>query len=190
MLSLRSTTGPEWTNLVLGDFDTFLRDHASCERKASATAMSLVGHYPDRTELVEAMLELAFEELEHFRRVWELLKARGVGLVPDVKDPYVARLRSQLGRGKDTYFLDRLLISSIIEARSAERLGLVAAALPPGALKEFYQELTRCEARHHALFVRMGQLYYPPELVAERLGELLDFEARMLAELPLRVAVH
>jgi tRNA-(ms[2]io[6]A)-hydroxylase len=190
MLELRHATDRVWVDLVLGDFDAFLRDHAGCERKASATAMSFVGHYPDRGELVEAMLELALEELDHFRRVYDLIKVRGVRLVPDVKDPYVAGLRSQLGRGKSTYFLDRLLISALIEARSCERLGLVAAALPEGAVKDFYRELTGCEARHHALFVDMARLYYPPPQVQARLDELLDCEGELMRRLPLRPAVH
>lgn len=190
MLRLRSETGPEWVRLVLGDFDGFLRDHASCERKASATAMSLVGHYPDRVELVEAMLDLAVEELGHFRGVYAILRDRGVGLVPDIKDPYVAELRSQLGRGKDTYFLDRLLVSAIIEARSCERLGIVARTLSPGSLADFYADLTRAEARHHAVFVNLAKLYYDPSKVEARLAELLDFEGNMVVRLPLRVAVH
>ncbi|MAE77793.1 MAG: tRNA-(ms[2]io[6]A)-hydroxylase [Planctomycetes bacterium] len=190
MFHLRSRTGPEWTEVVLGDFDAFLRDHASCERKALATAMSLVGHYPDKVELVDAMLEVALEELDHFRCVWEIMRERGCKLASDVKDPYVAGLRTQLRRGKDTYFLDRLLTSAIIEARSCERLGLVAEALQPGKLKDFYRELTQCEARHHALFVGLGERYHARELVSQRLDGLLDFEAEMLAALPVRVAVH
>ncbi len=190
MLQLRLPTDADWADFVLADFDNFLRDHAGCERKASATAMSLVGHYPDRTELVEAMLEVALEELDHFRRVYEILKSRGGALAPDVKDPYVAELRTQLSRGTNRFFLDRLLISGIIEARSAERLGLIARALGDGPMREFYQELTRCEAKHHAVFVRLAECYYPSDVVRPRLAELLDFEASVLARLPRRVAVH
>ena len=38
---LRSRTPAAWAAAVLADFDAFLLDHAACERKASATAMSL-----------------------------------------------------------------------------------------------------------------------------------------------------
>ena len=190
MLRLRNETGPGWVDFVLCDFVAFLRDHAGCERKAAATAMSLVGHYPDRLELVDAMTELAFEELDHFRRVYAILRARGEHLVPDVKDPYVAELRTQLGRGKDTFFLDRLLISAIIEARSCERLALVARALEDGELREFYKELAQCEAKHHVIFTDLAKLYYPPQQVVDRLDELLDFEGEMIERLPRRIAVH
>ena len=67
MFKLRLASSKEWPEAVLGDFDAFLIDHAGCERKASATAMSLVSHYPDRRVLVQEMTQLAREELEHFR---------------------------------------------------------------------------------------------------------------------------
>ncbi len=66
-MKLRVSTSPDWIDAVLKDFDAFLLDHASCERKASATALAFTTHYPDRPELVAAMIELAREELEHFQ---------------------------------------------------------------------------------------------------------------------------
>ena len=50
------------------DFDAFLLDHAACERKASAMAMSMVSHYPDKPDLVMAMADLAIEELAQRKR--------------------------------------------------------------------------------------------------------------------------
>ncbi|MCA9583149.1 MAG: hypothetical protein KC416_15225 [Myxococcales bacterium] len=73
MLDLRARTDSRWTEVVLADLDKFLLDHASCERKASATALSLVCHYPDRPELVRAMIDLAREEPEHFTQTYEHL---------------------------------------------------------------------------------------------------------------------
>ena len=58
MSKLRVASSKEWLEAVLGDFDAFLIDHAGCERKASATALSLVSHYPDRRELVREMVQL------------------------------------------------------------------------------------------------------------------------------------
>ena len=56
MSKLRIASSPEWLEAVLGDFDAFLVDHAACERKASATALTLISHYPDRELLVRDML--------------------------------------------------------------------------------------------------------------------------------------
>src|SRR5262249_21501722 len=103
------------------DFDSFLLDHAACERKASGTAMNLVAHYPNRAELVTAMIELAQEELSHFARVYEKVAERGLVLGPDSKDEYVNRLSREFRQGSGAYFLDRLLVCGIVEARGCER---------------------------------------------------------------------
>ncbi|MDP5054736.1 MAG: tRNA-(ms[2]io[6]A)-hydroxylase, partial [Congregibacter sp.] len=49
------TTPSAWTDVVLADFDGFLQDHAAAEKKASGMAVSMLSHYPDRPQLVEAM---------------------------------------------------------------------------------------------------------------------------------------
>ena len=189
-MRLKVPTPSAWVETVLKDFDSFLLDHASCERKASATAMTLALHYPDRRELVTAMIELAQEELSHFARVYDRIAERGLILGPDSKDPYVGRLAREFRQGSDAYFLDRLLISGIVEARGCERFGLVAEALPEGPMKEFYRDIASSEARHRGLFLRLARIYFPEETIARRLVELLDVEGRVIAELPLRSAVH
>src|SRR5512132_1460973 len=103
---LKLPTSPAWTEAVLRDFGSFLQDHANCERKASGSAMNLVSHYPDRPELVAAMIELAREELDHFAQVYGHMAARGMVLGPDRKDPYVARLSQEFRKGSGEYFLD------------------------------------------------------------------------------------
>ena len=161
VLGLRCATDPQWVQTVLNDLDAFLLDHASNERKASALAMSLVAHYPDRDVLVREMIQVAQEELEHFRRVFEIIDARGLVLAADIRDPYVRALLEQLRKGRDPYFLDRLLVAGVVEARGCERFGLLGEALPPGELKDFYQDIARSEARHHGLFLRLARTYFP-----------------------------
>ncbi len=180
----------EWAEVPLADFGSFLQDHANCERKASAMALKLAVHYPDREQLVDDMLQLATEELLHFRQCYSLLKERGLGLVADEKDPYVGGLRSCFRKGGDCYFLDRLLISGIIEARGTERFALVAEALEAGSLRDFYTRLAAAEARHHQLFERLARVYFPREAVDRRLQELLEMEARLVQSLPWRASLH
>ena len=189
-MKLRVPTPAAWLDAVLADFGAFLLDHAACERKASATAMAFVSHYPDRTTLVRTCLEVAREELEHFARVWERLTARGLVLGPDTANPYVARLARAYRKGSAAYFLDRLLATAIVEARGCERFGLVGAALPPGDDRDFYRELARSEVRHRELYVDLAHEYFPPGEVAARLEELLDLEARIVAGLPARPAIY
>ncbi|MCA9508621.1 MAG: tRNA-(ms[2]io[6]A)-hydroxylase [Myxococcales bacterium] len=189
-MRLRSKTSPEWLETVLGDFDRFLVDHALCERKASALAMSLVAHYPDKKDLVSAMIDLAIEELDHFKQVFALIVERDLFLGADEKDDYVNRLRRFIRKSSDEYFLDRLLIASIIECRGTERFQLVAQGLSDPRLKEFYMEFWRAEARHAGLFLRFAKKYFPADVVEERYDYLLDQEAVIVESLPLRAAVH
>ena len=189
-MRLRLPTSPAWTAAVLADFDAFLLDHAGCERKAAATADKLIAQYPQHEALVTAMRAHCEEELEHFVLVRRLIEARKLGATPYYADPYIARLLGAARKQHPHHLIDRLLVSGIIEARACERLGLVAAALPEGELKTLYEELTRSEARHHGLFVRLAKTYYDPTEVEARLGELLELEAEIVASLPIRAAIH
>ena len=148
MIALQATSSPAWLSAVLADFDAFLLDHAAAERKASAVALSLITHYPDRRELVAAMMDLAREELEHFYQVYRRVEERGLILGPDGKDPYVGAMRAEIRGGRDEYFLDRLLVSGIVEARGCERFGMIAQALTDPSLRSLsVQPLSpRCES--------------------------------------------
>jgi tRNA-(ms[2]io[6]A)-hydroxylase len=190
MLKLRYETPVSWAEGVVVAMDEFLPDHAAAEKKASSMAMTMVSHYPDRPELVMAMIDLAIEELTHYRSVVKLMNERGLCLLPDEKDPYVNRLRSTFRDGKGHYFLDRLLVGGIVEARGAERFGLVADALPPGKLQRFYRTITQSEEGHQELFVQLAELYFDPEETRSRLDELLVIEAGIVRDLPLRPALH
>jgi tRNA-(ms[2]io[6]A)-hydroxylase len=187
---LRFATPDAWTDAVMADFDSFLQDHATAEKKASGMAISMLSHYPDRQQLVAAMAELAVEELTHYREVVKWIHQRGLTTTPDRKDPYVLRFRESIRRGREVYLMDRLLTASIIEARGAERFGLVATALEPGPLKKFYQSIARSEERHFELFLDLARLYLDHGEVEDRRNELLDIEAGIVAELPVRPALH
>ena len=187
---LRYRTPAAWTNEVLANFDAFLQDHAAAEKKASGMAISMLSHYPDRTELVAAMADLAVEELTHYREVVKWIHRRGLVTTADAKDPYVIAFRESLRQGREIYFMDRLLIASIIEARGAERFGLVAEALEPGPLKQFYQSIARSEERHFELFLDLANQYLNAEEVAVRWDELLEIEAALVEKLPIRAALH
>ena len=115
---------------------------------------------------------------------------RGLTTAPDQKDPYVVAFRQSLRQGREVYFLDRLLLASIIEARGAERFALVANALEPGPLTKFYQSIARSEARHYELFLDLAKKYLPDDMIDHRWKELLDIEAKIVVDLPIRAALH
>ena len=187
---LKSPSPQAWTDCVLRDFDAFLLDHAAAEKKASGMALSMVSHYPDRPRLVLAMAELAVEEMVHFREVIKIIQSRGLTLGADVKDPYVNCIRGLLRQGSELYLLDRLLTAGVIEARGAERFGLIAEALPEGELKTFYRSITRSEDRHFELFLDLASEYFSAEIIESRWQEILTFESQVVSELPIRAALH
>ncbi len=190
MFCLKSETEQRWLDVVLADVDALLADHAYCEKKAAASAMSLIARCPDDEVLVPAMLALAKEELEHFELLWKVLKARGVALGPMDKDPYVAALMPLARKHGDEGLIDRLLISSLIEARSAERFFLLAEHLPDPALRALYKDLSTTESRHHTTFVNLAANYAPRETIRARLAELADLEAAIVARLPVAARMH
>lgn len=190
MPTLRYSTPEAWTEMVLADFDTFLNDHAAAEKKASGMALSMALHYHDRPDIVAAMTDLAVEELDHFRAVVRLLHGRGLNLSRDTKDIYINSLRSEVRTGREHYMLDRLLLGAVVEARGAERFGLIATALPEGELKAFYVAITASEMRHENLFERLARAHFPAAEVDLRLGQWLAVEAGIIAAQPLRAALH
>ncbi len=187
---LKTASAQDWLDTVLGSFDEFLLDHAANERKASAMAMSMVAHYPDRPRLVTEMIDLALEEMNHFRQVYRLIEARGLMLTADDKDPYVNALRRRMDKTREPYLLDRLLTGSVIEARGAERFSLIAGALEDDKLSSFYTVLARSEDEHQSRFIEIANLYFHPSEVQERLEFWLEEEATVLAEIPIRPRLH
>ncbi|MFT5576805.1 MAG: tRNA-(ms[2]io[6]A)-hydroxylase [Bermanella sp.] len=190
VIKLSYQTPPEWTALVMAYFDEFLLDHAAAEKKAAGMAISMASHYPDKPELVEAMADLAVEEMSHYREVVKLIHSRGGITAADERDAYVNTLRKNLNKGSEAYFLDRLLLGGVIEARGAERFGLIADALEDGKLKQFYQSISRSEERHQSLFTDLAATYFPKDRVAQRLQEWIALEAEVMAAQTHRPALH
>lgn len=190
-IELACESSQQWVNTVIDDFDMFLQDHANCERKASAMAMSFVAKYPDRLEIIPELIDTAVEELEHFKSVYDIMKERGVRLPAEMgQDMYVKQLIDRCRSSKDERFLDRLLLASIIECRGAERFKLIYEALEPGDLKKFYHNLWASEAKHGNIFVKMALHYFNEDEVYKRLHELNEIEAEVLKSMPLKAALH
>ena len=190
-INLSVESSQEWVDTVMGDFDAFLQDHANCERKASAMAMSFVAKYPDRLEIIPELIDTSIEELEHFKEVYRIMQERNIQLPAEMgQDHYVKNLLDFCRSGRLERFMDRLLLASLVETRGAERFRLVYEALPQGSLKDFYHQLWASEARHGEIFVKMTLNYFDEESVYTRLQDMTDFEAKVLQNLPLKPALH
>jgi len=191
-LELATATRPEWVNVVVSNLPAFLQDHADCERKASAMAMSFVAKYPDRVEILPELIETGVEELDHFRQVYAHMEKRGIRLAQEMKeDPYIKALINLCRTDPLNRFLDRLLLASIIECRGAERFRLVGQGIQTDPeLKEFYHQLWVSEAKHGNIFVKMALNYFEKENVYARLNQLNQAEGELIQKLELRPALH
>ena len=191
-LDLTVATPPEWMDAVMANVPAFLQDHADCERKASAMAMSLVAKYPDRLEIIPELIATGVEELEHFQQVYAVMRERGIPLAKEIEtDPYIKSLMALIHSDSERRFLDRLLLASVIECRGAERFRLVSQAMTDdGQLRRFYHNLWVSEAKHGHIFVKMALEYFEKEHVYERLSFLNDEEGKIVAGLEFRPALH
>jgi tRNA-(ms[2]io[6]A)-hydroxylase len=190
-IELDIDTKKEWVDAVLADFDAFLQDHADCERKASAMALSFVAKYPNRLEILPELIETSVEELEHFRDVYNLMEKRGILLSHEIpQDVYMKKLLEICRSGREERFMDRLLLASLVETRGAERFKLVYEALDDPELKEFYRKLWASEAKHGEIFVKMALNYFNESEVYSRLDEMKKQEGIIISELPIRPALH
>jgi tRNA 2-(methylsulfanyl)-N6-isopentenyladenosine37 hydroxylase len=191
-IELYSESSQAWLDTVLNDFDSFLQDHADCERKASAMAMSFVAKYPERKEIIPELIATGIEELEHFQQVYEIMSKRGVALAAEISPDLYAKQLLALAQGgtHETRFRDRLLIASIIECRGCERFRMVGEAQEDPELQRFYKLLWASEAKHSHIFVNMALHYFPEKEVAQQLEKLLAEEAKILQSLELRPALH
>ena len=174
----------------MADFDAFLLDHASAEKKASGMAMSMISHYPDQPALVSAMVDLAVEEMNHYREVMRLILARKLTPGADLKDPYIHTLNRRVRKAAEHFLLDRLTVAAVVERRGAERFALVADALEDSTLKNFYRAIAASEKRHWQLFVNLANQHFEQALVIERFNELTAMEADIIETLPARAALH
>ncbi len=190
-VNIQYPTDPAWIDVVFDDFESFLQDHANCERKAAAMAMSFVAKYPDREKIIDPLVDLAREELQHFQEVFRLMQERGIPLQHKFQeDRYVNKLLKLCRHGKAERFLDRLLIASAVETRGAERFKIVYKHLKDKELKTFYHKLWADDAKHSNLFVEWALQYFDKSEVYDRLEYIMKEEGNIIKQLELIPAMH
>lgn len=187
---LAQSTSLTWVEQAIANLDTILLDHSHCERKAAGTAINMMFRYPAHQKLVRQLTAIASEELEHFELVNQWLEKRNIPLAPLDSPPYGAKLKSQIRHSEPERLLDLLLISAIIEARSYERLGLLAQYCPDPDLAKFYRGLMVSEARHYGIYWLLADHYCQREVVDRRLSELAAYESSILATLYHKPRIH
>jgi len=176
---LHCETPARWVDVALENQEIMLIDHANCEKKAAATAMSLMTKYVERTELLFCAARLAREELHHFEQVVEIMQQRNI--------PYTVLSPSRYASGMIKHsrhhdelniLVDRLIIGAYIEARSCERFAKIAPHLDE-TLSRFYTSLLRSEARHFTDYLELAQ-QYAGEDISERVQSFGRVEAELI----------
>jgi tRNA-(ms[2]io[6]A)-hydroxylase len=190
---LACPSSAQWLEQAIARPDLVLIDHAHCERKAAGAALQLMFRYPGDAALAAVLSPIAREELEHFEQVVALLERRGLALRPLPAPPYGAALASQVRRQEPGRMLDSLLVAGLIEARSHERMALLAAHSSDAELRDLYAGLLASEARHFGAYWLLAEQRWPRAVVVERLQQLAPLEAQALAGEPSgpeRVRMH
>lgn len=178
---LAAPSSEAWLEQAIDQPELLLIDHAHCERKAAGVALQMMFRYPSEEGLAEVLSPLAREELEHFEQVLGLLQARDIALKPLAAPPYGAGLAKQARRDEPGRMLDGFLVAGLIEARSHERMALLAAHSPDQELQALYGELLASEARHFGLYWLLAEGRFGREATATRLEELAAAEAELLS---------
>ena len=193
MLGLKLPTDPRWVKIVEKNIHEILTDHAFCEQKAASTAISLMIRYPEESELVEAMIALAQEELSHFEMVHQKIRERGWVLGRERKDQYVRDLRQFFPNGgsRMDQLVHQLLYAAMIEARSCERFRLLSESIDDKDLQKFYKKLMISEAHHYTLFLKLARKYGQDEkTVNKKWNILLEFEAKLMVQMGKKKTMH
>lgn len=190
--TLRFVTPSAWAVAQRPHLATLLVEQAQLEKKAAACAVQFLFRVPAAANGHKALSALAREELVHFERTLRLLQQRRIAFATLPPCDYAGKLKAGCSSKMPERLVDELLVAGIIEARSHERLQLLAAALPghDDELAEFYADLGAAEERHEGIYVELAGEVLPPDVVAARHRALLVHEASVLAQLPFGPRLH
>jgi tRNA-(ms[2]io[6]A)-hydroxylase len=191
MLCLQCDSNPQWILAACANLNSVLVDHAHCEKKAAANALSMVQRYPMHQSLVQEMIIVLKEEWEHFEMVYAELNRRNIPLTRDLGDDYARQLSQHIRKQEPDRFLDMLLVDALIEARSCERFSILSKCQEiPAELRSFYHNLLASEAGHYRVFTDLAREFYPADQVKSRLHELSALEADIVRSLPNLPLMH
>lgn len=191
-LPLRTRTPLAWGATALADPIALLIDHAFLEMKAAQNAMELMTRWPNdwTPGWVETMTSVARDETAHLSQVTRILMRRGGRMERGHKSFYAAALRALVRAGKSGETLDRLCVSALIEARSCERFYVLANTTTDEELRSFYKALFSSELGHYKVFLRLAHKMAPLAEVKMRWEQMLDHEARIIADQPPGCRIH
>jgi tRNA-(ms[2]io[6]A)-hydroxylase len=193
-LSLRYRTPDSWAVEALKNPLALLSDHVYLEKKAASNALELLNRWPEPhcpEGWVTTLAAIARDEASHLHSVVRLLEQRGGRLERLHKNLYASELRKLVRKGAGTRELvDRLLVSSLIEARSCERFEVLSRQCQDQELAKFYRTLWSSEFSHHTVFHRLAGAIVSAGEVENRWDEMIEAEARMIRAQPPGPRMH
>ena len=194
VLRLKLPTDPRWVNIVEKNIEEILTDHAWCEQKAATNAITIITNNSEHQDLVQDLLALAKEEIDHFEQVHNIIIKRGLKLGRERKDDYVNELYLYMkknGNGsRVSSLVERLLFSAMIEARSCERFKVLSENIKDPELAKFYRDLMISEAGHYTTFIGFARKYADNVDVDKRWQEWIEFETSIIVNYGKNETVH
>ena len=192
MLGLKLATDPRWVNIVESNIEEILTDHAWCEQKAASNAISLITQNSEKEELVNELILIAQEEMEHFKMVHDLIKERGLVFGRERKDSYVNELFKFMKKdgSRNDALCERLLFSAMIEARSCERFKVLSENIKDPELAKFYRDLMISEANRYTTFLGFARKYADNVDVDKRWKEWIEYETSIITNYGKNETVH
>ena len=189
---LGSMTPASWAARQLDHTAALLIDQAHLEKKAAAAAVTFTFRVPLAVRWQRGLSALAREELVHFERALKLMAARDIAFGQQTAAGYAGGLKQAAATVMPDRLVDELLVAAIIEARSCERMRLLATALQPrdAELAGFYAELVEAEARHELIYFEVACELMPRPAVEVRWHRLAAHEAEVIAGLPFAPRLH
>ncbi len=173
-----SGTPAGWVAAAMDCLPALLVEQAHLEKKAAAAAMRFLFSTKKDAWIQRALSCLAREELVHFERTLRLLEQRGIEFSTQPPSRYADRLKSVVASTMPERLVDELIVSSLIEARSHERMEALGNALrdrDPEA-SAFYLDLVEAEGRHRTVYLDIATACADSATVLLRFGKLVQKE--------------
>ena len=182
-------TPDAWLSAAVKSLPVLMIDHANCEKKAAATAMSLMHRYTDNTPLLNKMSRLAREELRHFEQVLKLMTQRGIAYESVTASRYAQTLWEKVRKKDPHKLVDTLIVGALIEARSCERFAALAP-LVDETLRVFYSSLLKSESRHFADYISLTKNLEEVSVLEDRLALFRSAEKELIESEDTEIRFH
>ena len=184
-------TPVKYGEIVLSDMHSFMRDHADWERRCAQTALDLIGRYSYKVDWIKPLTDIAIAELKQFKQVYQLMESKKIELNPGLPDSlYLKQLSWKSRQGKETRFIDHIIINVVSSWRTAERFRLVTEVLSQKRLKTFYEKQAELEEQLADNYLNLLEGSYSSGIINERLEHFIQEEQQIISNMELRPAVH